>query len=427
MQADSVELFINEPQGEFLALEKPFKAFVGGFRSGKTFVGCIQIVMNALEFPSIKQGYFAPTYPQIADIFYPTISEVCDRFGLSCEVFASKKEVNIIDESGCVISTVKCRSMEHPQRIVGFDLAHALIDEIDCMKMDKADHAWKKIVARLSSVVCGRGVNTASFTTTPEGYNWVYNFFVMQLEDKPELKPFYGIVHASTLKNAANLPDDYIPKLYATYPPELVNAYVNGEFVNLTSGSVYRNYDRDLCASTETINGNEPLFIGMDFNVENMAATVYVKRDKVWHAVGEFCDYLDTPDIARAIQERHPQNKIYVYPDASGKNRKSTGASTSDIKILQNHGFTIRAHDSNPLVKDRVNAANKAFSDGLVKVNYRACPVTARCLEQQAYDKNGEPDKKSGNDHQNDATTYPIAYEMPIIVPYSTGAKLRMF
>jgi hypothetical protein len=31
--------------------------------------------------------------------------------------------------------------------------------------------------------------------------------------------------------------------------------------------------------------------------------------------------------------------------------------------------------------------------------------------------KNGEPDKKSGNDHQNDATTYPIAYEMPIVKP----------
>lgn len=50
-------------------------------------------------------------------------------------------------------------------------------------------------------------------------------------------------------------------------------------------------------------------------------------------------------------------------------------------------------------------------------VNEVACPVTARCLEQQAYDKNGEPDKKSGNDHMCDAATYPIAYEMPILKP----------
>ena len=31
--------------------------------------------------------------------------------------------------------------------------------------------------------------------------------------------------------------------------------------------------------------------------------------------------------------------------------------------------------------------------------------------------KNGEPDKTSGTDHQNDATTYPIAYEFPIVRP----------
>ena len=53
---------------------------------------------------------------------------------------------------------------------------------------------------------------------------------------------------------------------------------------------------------------------------------------------------------------------------------------------------------------------------GRVKVNASKCPVTAECLEQQVY-KNGEPDKSNGRDHQNDATTYPIAYEMPIVKP----------
>ena len=38
-------------------------------------------------------------------------------------------------------------------------------------------------------------------------------------------------------------------------------------------------------------------------------------------------------------------------------------------------------------------------------------------LEQQVYDKNGEPCKKSNKDHQNDATGYPIAYEFPINKP----------
>lgn len=33
-------LALNVPQGRFLAAHKKFNAFVGGYRSGKTFVGC---------------------------------------------------------------------------------------------------------------------------------------------------------------------------------------------------------------------------------------------------------------------------------------------------------------------------------------------------------------------------------------------------
>ncbi|MFT7994068.1 terminase, partial [Salmonella enterica subsp. enterica serovar Enteritidis] len=76
---------------------------------------------------------------------------------------------------------------------------------------------------------------------------------------------------------------------------------------------------------------------------------------------------------------------IVMYPDASGKNRKSTDASTSDIAQLQNAGFEIRAKSVNPAVKDRVASVNKALESGRLMVNEQACPVTARCLEQQAY------------------------------------------
>ena len=127
----------------------------------------------------------------------------------------------------------------------------------------------------------------------------------------------------------------------------------------------------------------------------------------------------DTPDVIRAITERWKNNghHIVMYPDASGKNRKSSNASTSDIAQLQQAGFEVRAKTVNPAVKDRVSAMNKGLESGMVMINEQACPVTARCLEQQSYDKNGEPDKGGGNDHQNDATTYPIAYEMPVVKP----------
>ncbi|BFT81747.1 hypothetical protein GVv1_25390 [Enterobacter pseudoroggenkampii] len=61
---------LNIPQARFLAMQHKFKAYVAGFGSGKTWVGCGGICKGMWEHPKINQGYFAPTYPQIRDIFY---------------------------------------------------------------------------------------------------------------------------------------------------------------------------------------------------------------------------------------------------------------------------------------------------------------------------------------------------------------------
>ena len=79
----------------------------------------------------------------------------------------------------------------------------------------------------------------------------------------------------------------------------------------------------------------------------------------------------------------------------------------------------VRAKKSNPAIKDRVMATNSAFENGLLYVNIRNCKTIADSFEQLAYDNNGVPDKKSGLDHAIDASTYPIAYEMPIVRPIS--------
>lgn len=407
----------NKPQGQFLAMPHKFRAFVAGFGSGKTWVGSMAQCKHYWEHPGINQGYFAPTYPQIRDIFYPTIEEVAFAMGLRVEVREANKEVHFY--SGATYrGTTICRSMERPETIVGFKIGNALVDELDVMKADKAQSAWRKIIARMRYNVDGLR-NGIDVTTTPEGFKFTHQMFVVACNEKPQLAERYGMIQASTYDNAKNLPEDYIPSLIDTYPDELIDAYLKGKFVNLTSGTVYRNYERVRCRSNETIREGEPLFIGMDFNVGKMAATVYVQRPNGWHAVAELKDIFDTPDMARIIAERWKSagHKIVVYPDASGKSRKSVDASKSDIAILEQAGFDVRAKSTNPAVKDRVLAMNTAFAKGKLWVNDRLCPTTARCLEQQAYDDNGEPDKSTGADHQNDASGYPISYEMPVHRP----------
>ena len=100
------------------------------------------------EHPRINQGYFAPTYPQIRDIFYPTVEEVAFDWGLKVKVNESNKEVHFYEGKRYRGTTI-CRSMEKPETIVGFKIGNALIDELDVMKADKAQKAWRKIITQL--------------------------------------------------------------------------------------------------------------------------------------------------------------------------------------------------------------------------------------------------------------------------------------
>ena len=403
----NVRIEANHPQADFLELPHKFRAFVAGFGSGKTYVGSMSQCAHYYQYPKINQGYFAPTYPQIRDIFYPTIDEVAFNMGLKVAIKEGNKEVHFY--SGRLYrGTTICRSMERPENIIGFKIGRALVDEIDVMKIDKATLAWNKIIARMRYLDATNGLDV---TTTPEGFKFVYQRF------KESPTSSYGLIQASTYDNAANLPEDYIQSLLETYPPELISAYLDGQFVNLTSGTVFNAYNRLANRSTETIQPSEPLRIGMDFNVTNMSAVVYVMRDKEWHAVDELKGIYDTPAMIETIKERFHGHNIRIYPDASGGSRKTVDASKSDISLLESAGFLVYANASNPLVKDRVIATNMAFTKRLLYINDQKCPEYAKCMEQLCYDKNGEPDKKSNLDHLPDAGTYPIAYEMPIIKP----------
>nr|DAL20540.1 MAG TPA_asm: large terminase [Caudoviricetes sp.] len=419
---------LNVPQAQFLAMPHKFKAYVAGFGSGKTWVGCGGICKGMWEHPKINQGYFAPTYPQIRDIFYPTVEEVAFDWGLKVQINESNKEVHFYAGRQYRGTTI-CRSMEKPATIVGFKIGNALVDELDVMPALKAQQAWRKIIARMRYKVAGLR-NGIDVTTTPEGYKFVYQQFVKAVRDKPELATLYGLVQASTFDNEANLPDDYIPSLLASYPPELIKAYLRGHFTNLTSGTIYHQFDRRLNNCTDEEQPGEPLFIGMDFNVGKMAAIVHVKREGLPRAVRELVKVYDTPAMIKRIQEEFwryeggryvASRQIYIYPDASGDSRKSNCASLTDIAQLREAGFSVIVNASNPPVKDRINSMNAMFCNALGErrylVNVQRCPVYTESLEQQVWDKNGEPDKKADNDHPNDGGGYFIVKDYPIVKP----------
>jgi hypothetical protein len=351
-------------------------------------------------------AYYLPTFPLVEDIAMRRFPELCERKGWAHKTRGGTSPHIEFPGAGRIVF----RSMSNPEAIVGYEVAHSIVDELDTLATEKARQAWNKIIAR-NRQKCSMA-NTVAVATTPEGFGFVYE----RWQKSPA--PGYVLFRAKTMDNAANLPAGYIDNLRASYPSNLLSAYLDGEFVNLTTGSVYPEFDRALNASTETVRAGETLHVGMDFNVTKMAAVIHVLRGDEPHAVAELTGIFDTPAMIAVLRERFAGHPIMAYPDASGGSRRSTNASESDLSLLRAAGFRVCANPANPAVKDRVLSTNAMIHKNEVRryrVNTESCPQLVESFEKQCYDKNGEPDKAAGLDHIIDAATYFVVYRYPIV------------
>lgn len=382
-------------------------------------------------------GYYLPTYPLLEDIAFERFPELCERKRWAYKLVKSGGNPHILfPNAGKIIF----RSMEKPERIIGYEVGDSIVDELDTLPTDKAKAVWNKIIARnrqkkirLTNGIQQKGKNSVGVITTPEGFRFVWWRWVKM--KKPG--DGYTRFHMSTYENAANLPEDYIDNLRNSYPEAQLNAYLMGQFVNLTSGSVYPKFDRKKNYTARRIRKGDALHIGMDFNVMKMAAIVHVIDEQKPRAVAELVDVFDTPTMIQLIQDEFWPRKsngdrdkslhqIFIYPDASGGGRRSVDASKSDLALLKQAGFHVVVDPTNPAVRDRVLSMNKQIETREYLVNSDACPTYTEALEKQAYDKNGEPDKKSGFDHSVDAGGYFIHKRYPVVKRIITHEPLRM-
>jgi len=408
---------LTDPQFRLVTSEARYPAFVGGFGSGKTYGLVVRALKLKTEHWGKSLAYYLPTYDLVRQIAFPRFTELLEEWGIKHTLNRHDNEITFAGTNGKVLF----RTMDRPERIVGYEVADSCVDELDTLKPDDAQAVWNKIIARNRQDKRGEK-NTVAVGTTPEGFRFTY--------ERWERNPVegYELIQAPTSSNASNLPDGYIDSLQQSYPSNLLAAYLDGQFVNLTAGSVYPEFDRALNATNETIRESEPLHIGMDFNVANMAASINVMRDGKPRALDELIGLRDTPQMIAAIKDRFPGHHITVYPDQSGNSRKSVNASTSDITLLREAGFSVWHVNKNPRVKDRVMALNQAIhtnGERALLVNPDKCPQLCMSLEQQAYDKNGEPDKTSGHDHINDAQGYFIEARYPVVKNHVRIKKLK--
>lgn len=384
-------------QVRFIKSEKRHTGLVAGYGAGKSHAGVYKTIKKKMLYKNVDVAYYLPTYPLIKDIAFPKFSEALTNLNIPFKLNRSDKE--FIFENG---SRIILRSMDNPDLIVGYEVGYSLIDEADVLPTNKMKELFVKILSRNRKPLPNGDINQLDFVSTPEGFKFLYDFFVKKpSEDKVLIK---GRSYDNPF-----LPKDYLEAMESQYTAEQINAYLNGEFINLTSGNVYRNYDRLKNQTRRIVKSSDVLHIGMDFNITKMNAVVHIEENGIKYAVDEFVNAYDTQELCELIKRKYPNHKIIIYPDSAGKARSTSGK--SDHEIIRSYKFVIRVGNQNPPVKDRVNKMNLAFCDKdenrTYLINDEQCPNYAEALEKQTY-KNGEPDKHSGFDHITEAAGYYI-------------------
>lgn len=383
-------------QLDFICSYATNTGLIGGYGAGKSKAGTIKTVERKLEYPGINVAYYLPTYNLIKDIAFENFKDYLEEKNIAYRLHETDKE--FITAYGKII----LRSMDKPETIVGYEVGYSLIDEADILPKKKMVDVYKKIAARNRKPLPDEQVNAIDMVSTPEGYRFLYDFFVKNS------KPSRVLIKAKTRDNPF-LPETYMETLRESYSEQELEAYLNGEFVNLTSGTVYHSFDRKMNHSDREIKDADILHVGMDFNITNMSASIRVTDGATSTAVAEITGAYDTAEMISILKSRYPKHKKVVYPDASGNARNTAG--DSDIKLLKKAGFKVIHASRNPSVRDRITTVNASFKNAKAEttnyINTHNCPDLTEAYERLPY-KNGVPDKDSGFDHITDADGYAV-------------------
>lgn len=220
---------LTPTQKAFASCKDPFPCFCGGFGSGKTAAAIARAMALKCHFKQHDVAYYLPTYGLVEDIAFRRFPELCEKKNWKYELNKTGKTIEF-GNSGRIIF----RTMDDPSKIVGYEVAHSIVDELDTLQMEKAHDVWNKIIAR-NRQKCGMQ-NTVAVATTPEGYRFVYDRWVRKKADG------YVLFRAKTEENRENLPPDYIKNLRDSYPSYIADAYLNGEFVDMNAALFQRSW-----------------------------------------------------------------------------------------------------------------------------------------------------------------------------------------
>jgi hypothetical protein len=393
-------LKLTKAQTKIFRDESRFKVVVAGRRFGKTVLALWSLISVAYNKANSINWYTAPTYRQAKQIAWAML-----RGFIPSDAVASKNETDL---SLTLIngSTIALRGADNYDSLRGVGLDALVLDEY----ADMTAEVWTEVLRPALSDKLGK----ALFIGTPAGFNHLYDLWI-EADGKPDWKAWQF-----TTANGGNVSPEELEAARRDLDERTYNQEYLASFESLT-GRVYYEFDRNLNVSADLVDTGAELLVGMDFNINPMSAVIGVKSCRQLHIIDEITiQNGNTELMSDSLHKRYPNRRIHVYPDPSGRARKtSSPVGVTDFSILEANGFKLFSPTVAPLVVDRVNEVNAMFRNSRGEMRlfvHPRCKTLIRCLDGLTYKEDtSHPDKGLGLDHMPDALGYLVHYEFPMI------------
>jgi hypothetical protein len=396
------------PQSEIFLSDARFVSVVAGRRFGKTFLATAALLRAAISGENKNVWYCAPTYGAAKEICWNMLISTIPQ-----EYIAKTNETSLTIKliNG---SYIALKGAEKPNNLRGRALDYIVLDEFADMRPE----TWYEVCrASLSDREGG-----AMFIGTPKGRNHFYDLWA-QGHNYDDWESFQY-----TTLQGGNVPQAEIEAAKQDLDERTFNQEYCAEFVTY-AGLIYYGFSRELSV-IDYKSDDGTLHIGMDFNLDPMSAVICIRKGGTLYAVDEIVMYgSNTDEMVAEINQRYPNRNIIIYPDPASRQRKTSAGGRTDLSILQNAGFSVKAKSSHALVRDRINAVNSRLlsSDGERHLFVSPkCRQTIKSLERQTYKEGTSiPNKDDGFDHMNDALGYLVEYLFPVRTEYDTPQPTR--
>jgi len=377
-----------------------FRVVVAGRRFGKTHLAIRELAFHAKE-PLKEVWYVAPTYKMARQIVWKKLKNKLTDLNWVAKTNETEHTINL--KNG---STISLKGADNYDSLRGVGLDFIVLDEF----ADIDEEAWYETLRPTLSDKQGR----ALFIGTPKGIgNWAYEIYQTTLED-----PTHWRSYSFSTIDGGNVPEAEIEAAKRDLDERTFRQEYLATFETF-SGRIYYAFDRQ--ANVRKYIGNTPdvIYVGLDFNIDPMSAVVATRAGDTLHIIDEVRMFSsNTKEMVDEIKQRFPKSKVWVYPDPAGNQRKTSAGGQTDITILANAGFVVKAPRVHTPVRDRINAVNSRLCDtiGIRRLFIDPkCKYTIEGLERQTYKEgSSQPDKESGYDHMNDALGYMIDYLFPV-------------